>query len=112
MLVMFYLYVFLPFGDEHAIKREKGPWVKVLDLLLSLAFLLLALGIVTTMIMMTVLLAGIDSNLVNRKCGEEEEEECLTVSGAVFYGGWVTVAFKYLDLVKFLIVGVMTFRRK
>ena len=42
VLVIFYLYVYLPFGDEHPIKREKGPWVKVLDLLLSLAFLLLA----------------------------------------------------------------------
>ena len=113
---MFYLYVYLPFGDEPQFATKRKGWRKVLDYLLSLSFLLLALGIVATMVMMTVYLAGIDGKDVNRECGEgeaeeEAEEECLTVSKFVFYGGWVTVGFKYLDIVKFLIVAAMTFRK-
>ena len=84
------------------------------------------------MVWMTLLLSGVNTCRVNFNClpgltttttspsaalmasSEESScpvvEPCTTIPGGVFYGGWVTVAFKYLDVVKFFFVFLMTFK--
>ena len=99
---------------------------------LHLLFLLLSVGLGVVMVWMTLLLSGVNTCRVNFNClpgltttttspsaalmatSEESScpvvEPCTTIPGGVFYGGWVTVAFKYLDVVKFFFVFFMTFK--
>ena len=100
---------------------------------LHFLFILLSVGLGVVMVWMTVLLAGVNTCRVNFNCQTGSStttttttttqatwdesscpvtDPCTTIPGAIFYGGWVTVAFKYLDTVKFLLVLFMTFKHK
>ena len=35
---------------------------------------------------------------------------CTTISAPVFYGGWANMGFKYLDIVKFVLIFLMVFK--
>jgi len=122
---------------ENSSRRRKGETLKKCALpFLHLLFILLSVGLGIVMLWMTVLLAGVNTCRVNFNCQpgltsttrspsattttpttwDESScpvtEPCTTIPGAVFYGGWVTVAFKYLDTVKFFLVFFMTFKHK
>ena len=95
-----------------------------------------AVGLGVVMVWMTLLLAGVNTCRVNFNCQLETTttsspttatsttqptwegsscpvtDPCTTIPGAIFYGGWVTVGFKYLDTLKFFLVFFMTFKRK
>ena len=64
------------------------------------------------MVWMTLLLAGVNTYRVNFNCQPDmaASDTCTTIPRAVFYGGWVTVGFKYLDTVKFFFVFFTTFK--
>ena len=124
-------------GEENSSRMRKGGKLKRCALpFLHLIFILLSVGLGIVMVWMTVLLAGVNTCRVNFTCQpgltsttssssatttspatwDESScpltEPCTTIPGAVFYGGWVTAAFKYLDTVKFFLVFFMTFKHK
>ena len=70
---------------------------------------LLSLALVTVVVAMSVLLARIPRSVVGISC---EDPECVHCPAAVFYGTWVWLGFKYLDVVKLVVVLAVTFQRE
>jgi len=136
VLLVFFLFVRLPYKRDKRIQGEKSSSriIKIALNCLHLLFILLSVGLGIVMVWMTLLLAGVNTCRVNFHCQPElattttnsaatttpetwEEsscpvtEPCTTIPGGVFYGGWVTVGFKYLDTVKFFFIFFATFKR-
>ena len=84
------------------------PSIPVLQIVLTVFLGLLSLALVTVVVAMSVLLARIPSSVVGISC---EDPECVHCPAAVFYGTWVWLGFKYLDVVKLVVVLVVTFRK-
>jgi len=109
VLLAFFLYVMLPYKRIQGGTGEKSRCALNF---LHLLFLLLSLGLGIVMVWMTLLLAGVNTYRVNFNCQPDmaASDTCTTIPRAVFYGGWVTVGFKYLDTVKFFFVFFTTFK--
>ena len=103
--LFFFIYLYLPYKESNGENSVKN---KTVIHTITFVLGLLSLGLFAVVVAMTALLAGVPSSVVNISC---ETPECVECPGAVFYGSWVWLGFKYLDLVKFGLVVAIAFKK-
>ena len=104
-LLFFYIYIYLP----SRVNNGQDTVNSKTRINLTLWVLgLLSLALVTVVVAMSVLLARIPSSVVGISC---EDPECVHCPAAVFYGTWVWLGFKYLDVIKLVVVLAVTFKK-
>ena len=71
--------------------------IRIMNIILGL----LSIALVAVVVAMTVLLVKVPSSVVGITC---EDPGCVQCPAAVFYGTWVWLGFKYLDVLKLMCV--------
>ena len=120
--------------SKRSLKEERGTLKSCMFVVLHLLFLLLSVGIGVVVGWTTYYLASVNTCRVGFNCVENgtpttttiattattqspSEDTgcpatfpCTTISAPVFYGGWANMAFKYLDIVKFVLIFLMIYK--
>jgi len=93
--LFFFIYIYLPIK---VLTGQKPVSNKTTIRILTFILGLLSLGLIVLVVILTVQLVQVIS-VVGVHC-EPSDTECVSCPDAVFYGCWVFLGFKYLDLLK------------
>ena len=103
--LLFYLYAYIPRKEQNnkmPILSKNWYWA-VTVISATLALIVAALSM-----FQTVYMASLSKEEINKECSEDEPD-CTQCSGVVWYGGWTGLAFKYLDVLRFVLCCVCYF---
>ena len=106
--LLFYLYIYIPrkeFKSGVTMLSNKYYWGVTF-----IAFIL-TLGVGVLTILQSVYMASLTKQDIDREC-EENQPDCKNCSSLVWIGGWIGLAFKYLNIVKLFLCCLCYFNPK
>ena len=106
--LLFYLYIYIPrkeFKSGLTMLSNTCYW----GVTFIAATLTLGVGVLT--ILQSVYIASLTKQDIDREC-EESQPDCKNCSSLVWVGGWIGLAFKYLNIVKLFLCCLCYFNPK
>ena len=100
ILLLFYLYVFIPR------KESKSGSLEISEGMYSIysgIIVVLTIGMVILIILQQVYILTLSKEDIDRECKTSDDLQCKNCSSIVWYGCWVGLPFKYLNVFKFVL---------
>jgi len=97
--LLFYLFIYIPRKEHQSgllMLSNIYYWIAIS----ILCILTIAVGALT--ILQSVYMASLTKEDIDREC-LEDQVDCKNCSSVVWYGGWIGLAFKYLNILKLLL---------